>query len=139
MVEVIEGLYPIFLDMGYSPSLFWSLSLDEIYDLMESYTRKEERKRKEKEFEIKDIALLLYNQAMQTGEVLGQVLHPSADWKRTSLSEYYPNLFGEPKEFSEKNKIENELMLHKARMEDFAFRHNEARKKRGDNDRRNDA
>ena len=64
------GLYPLFLDMGYEPSLFWILSLQEINDLMESYARKEERRRKENEADIRDQAMLLYNQALHCGDAM---------------------------------------------------------------------
>nr|DAJ11659.1 MAG TPA: hypothetical protein [Caudoviricetes sp.] len=132
------GLYPLFLDMGYEPSLFWILSLQEINDLMESYARKEERRRKEKEADIRDQAMLLYNHAMQCADAMAAIMPGNQEHKRTSLGEYYPELFPGLKEAEEKARIEKELKVHKARMKAYAEANNAARRKAGENNGRND-
>lgn len=126
-------MYPIFLDIGHSPSLFWESSLDEIYDFIDSYKRQEEKRQKEREAKIKDEAAIMYNLAMQIGEVMSQVLHPQDGWQRLKLSDYYPELFEDVE--SKEQQAKDELALHKARMDEFAFRHN---RMRGEKHRRDD-
>lgn len=132
------GLYPLFLDMGYKPSLFWSLSLQEINDLMESYARREERRRKEKEADVRDQAMLLYNHAMQCADAMAAIMPGNQEHKRLSLGEYYPELFPGLKETEEKARIDKELAIHKARMKAYAEANNAARRKAGENNGRND-
>lgn len=133
------GLYPIFLDMGYEPSLFWSLSLQEISDLIESYARREERRRKEKEADIRDQAMLLYNHAMQCADAMALMMPGGDKRERTSLGEYYPDLFPGLKETKEQARIERELAIHKARMKAYAKANNAARRKAGESNGRNDS
>lgn len=135
---MIMGLYPKFLDMGYSPSLFWSLSLQEVVDLMESWGRREERRRKEKEADTKDQAMLLYNHAMQCADAVAMIMPGGKDHKRTSLAEYYPELFPGLKEAEERARIEKELAIHKERMKAYAEANNAARRKAGESNGRND-
>lgn len=47
--ELLDELYPKFLDMGYSPSFFWECSLAEVVDLFDSYRRREDRRQKRKD------------------------------------------------------------------------------------------
>ena len=54
ITQLIWGLYPVFLDAGYGPQLFWELSIGEINDLLESYARREERALKKREAALKD-------------------------------------------------------------------------------------
>lgn len=136
---MIMGLYPTFLDMGYEPSLFWNLSLQEISDLMESYVRREERRKKEKDADIRDKAMLLYNHAMQCAETMALIMPGNDKRERTSLGEYYPDLFPGLKEAEEKARIEKELALHKARMKAYAAANNAARRKAGESNGRNDS
>lgn len=133
------GLYPYFLDMGYEPSLFWSISLQEISDLMESYARKEERRRKEKEADIKDQAMLLYNHAMQCAEAMALLMPGNDGRERTSLEDYYPDLFPGLKKAEEEARTKKQLALHKARMKAYAAANNAARRKEGEEAGRNDS
>ena len=132
------GLYPLFLDMGYEPCLFWSLSLQEVNDLLESYARREERRRKEKEADIRDQAMLLYNHAMQCADAMAAIMPGSEGHKRISLGAYYPELFPGLKEAEEKERIEKDLAVHKARMKAYAEANNAARRKEGEHNGRND-
>lgn len=139
MMEVLEGLYPLFLDIGYSPSKFWASSLDEIYDLIESFARREKRRMKERESRLKEETAAMYIQAIQIGEMIGHVMRPSSDETITPLSKYYPELFPDENKENEEEKIKNDFALHKARMEEYAFRHNRALKERGGDHGRDDA
>lgn len=105
---------------------------------MESYARKEERRRKEKEADIRDQAMLLYNHAMQCADAIVGIMPGNQEHKRTSLGEYYPELFPGLKEAEEKARIEKELKVHKARMKAYAEANNAARRKAGENNGRND-
>lgn len=139
VTETVMGLYPVFLDMGYGPSLFWSLSLQEISDLMESFVRKEERRRKEKEAGIRDYAMLLYNHAMQCADAIALIMPGSDKRERISLGEYYPDLFPGLREAEEQARVKKELAIHKARMKAYAETNNAARRKAGESNGQNDS
>lgn len=132
------GLYPSFLDMGYEPSLFWSLSLQEISDLMESYARREERRREEKKADVRDQAMLLYNHAMQCADAMAMLLPGGDKRERSSLEDYYPELFPGLKKAEEEARKKKELAIHKARMKAYAAANNAARRKAGEENGRND-
>lgn len=133
------GLYPYFLDMGYEPSLFWSLSIQEISDLMESYARKEERRREEKKADVRDQAMLLYNHAMQCADAIALIMPGGEKRERKSLEDYYPELFTGLKKAEEEARKEKELDIHKMRMKEYAAANNAARRKVGEKNGRNDA
>ena len=82
----------MFLDAGYSPSLFWELSIAEINDMLESYARREERKSKQREAMLKDEIMVLFNQALQIGDIVGRTMDHNVQIKLPK--EYYPELFG---------------------------------------------
>ncbi len=130
MTDLIWGLYPVFLDAGYGPQLFWDLSIDEINDLLESYSRRKEREQKQREAELKDEIMVLFNQAIQIGNVVGRLMDKNTEIRLPR--EYYPDLFATDNDtdFTEqagdKPKLSGEMELHKARMDDFIFRHNMA-------------
>ena len=128
------------MDAGYSPQLFWDLSLGEVNDVIESYARRKEHEQKAREAELKDEIMLLFNQALQMGNVLGRLMN-----KETQLimpAAYYPELYSnkETEEAAETNFTEQEsrdkptlspeMELHKARMDDYIFRHNLAFRER---------
>lgn len=128
------------MDAGYSPQLFWDLSLGEVNDVIESYARRKEHEQKAREAELKDEIMLLFNQALQMGNVLGRLMN-----KETKLimpAAYYPELYSnkETEEAAETNFTEQEsrdkptlspeMELHKARMDDYIFRHNLAFRER---------
>lgn len=138
-------MYPIFLDAGYMPSLFWEMSIGEINDLLESYVRKKEREEKHREAMLKDEIMTLFNQALQIGNIVGSLMSKDVDIKLPK--EYYPELFGQEntdftnQEEGDELKLSPEMELHKARMDDFIFRHNMAMRKakeRGESSGRND-
>ena len=134
MTELVYSLYPVFLDAGYLPALFWDLSIGEINDLLESYARRKEREEKHREAELKDEIMVLYNQALQIGDVVGSMMSKEA--KIRTPRDYYPQLFGvtentdftAQEEEGDEPRLSPEMELHKARMDDFIFRHNMAMK-----------
>lgn len=114
--------------------MFWELSIGEINDLLESYTRQEERELKKREAALKDEIMVLFNQALQIGNVVGHIINPDVEIRMPA--EYYPELFvtENKTDFTEqtgdKPKLSPEMELHKARMDDFIFRHNMAVRER---------
>lgn len=85
--------------------------------------------------------MILFNQAIQMGNVVGKLMDKNAEIRLPR--EYYPDLFGteneEETDFTEqagdKPKLSREMELHKARMDDFIFRHNMAFRERQDKER----
>ena len=124
----------MFLDMGYSHELFWSLTIAEIYDYIQSEKRKRERKQAEREVDIKDLIQILWNQNIQLLNMYSAGQKDS-DVQIKELHEYYPELFEAP--VIEEGKMTSEMELYKAQFIDFALNHN-ARHKGGENDGRND-
>lgn len=124
----------MFLDAGDDPQLFWELGIDEINDLLESYARRKEREQRQREAALKDEIVTLFNQAIQIGNVVGNLVDKDVEIKMPET--YYPELFVTDNEadFTEqagdKPKLSREMELHKARMDDFIFRHNMAMRER---------
>ncbi len=102
--------------MGYTPSLFWDSSLLEICDLMDSYNRRKKNEIKELEEKIKAEISLNAVLARQIGEYVASLFNK--DSQITPLNKFFPSLFEE----EEKNV---DMALYKAKMEEFAFRHNQ--------------
>lgn len=118
-------MYPNFLDMGYTPSLFWDSSLLEIHDLMESYNRRKINETKELEEKLKIKISLNAVLARQIGEYVASMFNKEA--QLTSLDKLFPTLFKPDEE-----EVNNDMALYKAKMEEFAFRHNERLKRKGE-------
>lgn len=109
--------------MGYTPSLFWESSLLEIYDLMDSYNRRMKNEIKELEEKIKSEISLNAVLARQIGEYIASLFNK--DSQITPLNKFFPSLFEEDEE------VKNvDMALYKARMEEFAFRHNQRFKRK---------
>lgn len=110
------------------------MSVGEINDLLESYARREERALKKREAAIKDEIMVLFNQALQIGNMVGHLINPDIGIRMPA--EYYPELFATENktDFTEqtgdKPRLSTEMELHKARMDDFIFRHNMAVRER---------
>ena len=103
------------MDAGYGPDLFWSLGIDEIIDLLESYGRRMEIEQKKRISETKDQIML------------------------KQPHEYYPELFGEEvAQMAEEAKVQSELERHKAQMVGYMLRVNQLRKERGESSGGND-
>lgn len=119
-------MYPQFLDMGYKPSLFWELSLYEVYELIESYGRKQKAKAEEELNKIKTRIFMDSALARTIGDYMASLLNDKA--KISTPAELFPNLFEDVVEA----KVNDDIELHKARMEEFAYRHNKEFKRKED-------
>ena len=119
MTEYIGELYPIALDVGITPALFWDYSIQEITDIIDSRNRVLEFNRKNEY--IRD-----YYLAKSVVEWLAPML--SKDAKPPELWNCAPDyVFEKEKEEIEKKRVEYELELHKERMREFAMRFNSQR------------
>lgn len=110
-------------------------------DLLESAERKEERKQKIREAELKDEITVLYNQALQIRNMTSNLINHEIPIR--DLHEYYPGWFDEhiaepEEEEQEDDGLTPEMREHKARMDDFIFRHNREFEKRGEHSGGND-
>ncbi|CUN79477.1 Uncharacterised protein [Clostridium paraputrificum] len=109
--------------MGYTPSLFWECSLLEIYDLMESYNRRKKNETKELEEQLKVQISLNSVLAKQIAEYVGSIFDKKI--QITPLNKLFPTLF----EIDEEDESDD-MALYKAKMEEFAFRHNQKLKRK---------
>lgn len=126
------------MDAGYGPDLFWSLGIDEIIDLIESYGRKMELEQKKRMAETKDEVMLLWNQGLQLMNMLAHSHNPD-EVPLKQPHEYYPELFGEEvAKMAEDAKVQKKLDAHKAGMVGYMLRINQARKERGESSGGND-
>lgn len=125
------------MDAGYGPDLFWSLGIDEIIDLLESYGRKMELEQKKRAAQIKDEVMLLWNQNLQLMNMLSHSSDQDVPLKQPH--EYYPELFGEEvQRMAEEAKRQQAIELHKAKMHDYMLRINQKMKERGESSGGND-
>ncbi|WP_412733245.1 hypothetical protein [Clostridium perfringens] len=98
---------------------------------MESYNRRQKLKQEEKEAELKANIVLNSVLARQIGEYVACLFSEEA--RITQINELFPTLFKDEKEDEKEDekKIEQDMALYKAKMEDFAFRHNSNFKRKG--------
>ena len=83
--------------------------------------------------------MLLWNQNLQLMNLLSHS-HNRDEMPLKQPHEYYPELFGEEiKQMAEEARKNNELELHKARMQDYMLRVNQRMKERGEYSGGNDA
>lgn len=126
------------MDAGYSPDLFWSLGIDEIIDLLESYGRRMEIEQKKRISETKDQIMLMWNQNLQLMNMLANSNNPD-EVPLKQPHEYYPELFGEEvARMAEEAKVQSELEKHKVQMVGYMLRVNQLRKERGESSGGND-
>ena len=90
--------------MGYTPSFFWDLSLQDIYDLIES-------KHRLRKIEAEKVASIF-----------------SKDAKVTDIYDLMPELFAEEREEVQRKIAEKQWKLHKAKFMAFSEEHNNKRK-----------
>lgn len=122
MSETLFGLYPQFLDAGYSPDFFWSLSPGEVEDCLESYIRRLKREAEEWKLKSQSLIVMLYKHAQQSANMLNASLSKNGP-EVLSLHDYYPDLFDDPKAIENDNQ-ELQLLQYKAAMENFSMRFN---------------
>ena len=108
------------LDCGITVREFWEMSLDEILDSRDSFSRNYERR-------VKDKLSNLHFLARDTAQQISAMLAGSEDVSAPELWDYFPDLFGKEKIFADQKKREQEMAVYKAQMQDFAYRHNHIR------------
>lgn len=126
MTNLIEELYPNFLDLGYSPSFFWDSSLQEIYELIESKQRIREREAEKETNDLKMKFMINSILAKQIAENVNCIFSEKA--KVTDIYDLLPELFAEERKEAKRKQAENEWKLHKARFMAFSEQHNSRRK-----------
>lgn len=134
----LEQLYDSFLECGYTPGLFWNVSVNEAIDMIAAHRRRREKEEKE-EFQ-KQIALLDLFSTNLIEKVITVLGKGEADGVKFSMLEYFPELFPKQKEeheehpadTEEKPKLSEEMRLYKARRIHHAYRVNQERKKKGE-------
>ena len=126
------------MDAGYGPDLFWSLSIGEIIELIESYGRKVAMEQKKRSAAVKDAIMVLWNQNVQLLNLFSYSNKPD-EVELKQPHEYYPELFGEEvEEMANEARRQKELELHMVRMKDYMLRENQLRKERGESSGGND-
>lgn len=115
MTDLLEELYPKFLDMGYSPSFFWECSLAEVMDLFEVFSRRQERRRREKEAEFKNHVLSLQVLALQ----IRDAVHAKDVSEFRTVQQFYPELFPQ-----QESKEDRQLTERNERLRQYAAAHN---------------
>ena len=130
----MEGLYRAFLDAGYSPSLYWELGILEIIDMIKSRVRTMEYEREKEHVKTKDMIMILWNHNRHLTDLLACFFN--SEHEPSGIAEYYPGLFDDLLKNSEEEQQRISCELHKARMEEYAYYHNKARKERGENNKR---
>lgn len=126
MTDLIEELYPNFLDLGYSPYFFWDSSLQEIYELIESKQRIREREAEKETNNLKMKFMVNSILARQVAENVACIF--SKDAKVTDIYDLLPELFAEEREEAKRKQSEQQWKLHKARFMAFSEQHNSRRK-----------
>lgn len=106
-------LYPMALKIGISVFEFWDYTLAELLDLFEAYRQRKEEETKNKLAENYNLAYMvsIFNNRADQGK------------PPPSLQQIFPNMF-EELENDEETKKQNELIILKERMLDFAEIHN---------------
>ena len=122
----MREIYPSFLDLGYTPSFFYNISLQEVYELIESKQRINEREQEKETYNLKTKLIINSILARQIAENVACIF--SKDAKVTDVYDLMPQLFKEEKEQAEKQNAENQWKLHKARFMAFSEEHNQKRK-----------
>ena len=115
----MDGLYPLFLDIGGSPFDFWEYTPLEILDLIESFNRVYIQKKKEKIIESYRLSQMIANHVS---------LLISNEAKVLDVWEYAPELFNEEKAQVEEQRRQQQVLQHKEQMRAFAERFNRMRK-----------
>lgn len=132
-MEQMQILYEEFLDCGYTPELFYQLSVHEALDLIDSWNRRKERQLQEEAQ--KAISLL----DVFGSNLIEKVLFTMGQGKdmegiHFSLAEYFPDLFRKDKAEAaeeDKGKLSGEMQLYKAQRMQHAFRMNQKRRREG--------
>ena len=112
--------------MGYTPSFFWDLSLQDIYDLIESKHRLRKIEAEKETYELKTKLIVNSVLARQIGENVASIF--SKDAKVTDIYDLMTELFAEEREEVQRKTAEKQWKLHKAKFMAFSEEHNNKRK-----------
>ena len=82
--------------------------------------------------QVRDAVTILYHHAVQCADAISFLFPHEEGKKPISLAQYYPELFPEELEAEREKERNDALALHKARMADYAYRHNQMLRKRGE-------
>ena len=115
--DLIDKLYDKFLEEGYAPSFFWSLSIWEIQDVL---TATQKRKTENLKLDIVKRNV----QAQQIAEYMAKTRDIKNEMKLRNLWDYYPSLFAGEKEQYQKDQEEKEFEDFKVQRVRFANSHN---------------
>lgn len=112
--------------MGYTPSFFWDISLQEVYELIESNLRRKEREEEKELYELKTRFISNSVLARQIAENVACIF--SKDAKVTDIYDLMPELFKEERKEAQEKIAKQQWQLHKARFMAFSEEHNNRRK-----------
>ena len=126
MSDLVRELYSSFLDLGYTPSFFWDLTLQEVYDIIESKQRINKIEAEKETYSLKSKLIFKSVLARQIAENVACIFSKEA--KVTDVYDLMPQLFKEEKEEAQKKIAKNQWELHKARFMAFSEEHNSKRK-----------
>lgn len=126
MTSYINDLYVNFLDAGYTPNLFWELSIGEVTDMIDSYLKRQQLEEERTKAQLKQTAVFNYIQAQQIYNYLSTLF--SNDVEIRPVEAYFPELFKEEAEKKSEEEKQLQVELHKAQFEEFAYWHNQRRK-----------
>lgn len=126
MTSYISDLYVNFLDAGYTPNLFWELSIGEVTDMIDSYLKRQQLEEERTKAQLKQTAVFNYIQAQQIYNYLSTLF--SNDVEIRPVEAYFPELFKEEAEKKSEEEKQLQVELHKAQFEEFAYWHNQKRK-----------
>ncbi|WP_317437031.1 hypothetical protein [Thomasclavelia spiroformis] len=115
---MIIEIYPNAIDCGISPFIFWNSCLDEIYDLISSYRRREKLKQKQRAV---DNAILAQQIIQGIGALFSE---KDSEIEIKQLWDYYPGVFEDEKKLYEKQKEIDEFEKFKEKRREFAQRYN---------------
>ncbi len=126
MTSYISDLYVNFLDAGYTPNLFWELSIGEVTDMIDSYLKRQQLEEERTKAQLKQTAVFNHIQAQQIYNYLSTLF--SNDVEIRPVEAYFPELFKEEAEKKSEEEKQLQVELHKAQFEEFAYWHNQRRK-----------
>lgn len=126
MTSYISDLYVNFLDAGYTPNLFWELSIGEVTDMIDSYLKRQQLEEERTKAQLKQTAVFNHIQAQQIYNYLSTLFSNNVEIR--PVEAYFPELFKEEAEKKSEEEKQLQVELHKAQFEEFAYWHNQRRK-----------
>lgn len=134
-MERMQILYENFLDCGYTPQLFYQLSVNEAIDMINSYNRRKDKEQKE---ELQKLISILDLFGSNLIEKVVMSIGKAEDEFHFSMLEYFPELFPQAKkphdEYIQEDEktaptLSKDMQLYKAQRIQHAYRVNQQRHK----------